>query len=144
MHPEPSVSRTAVKSAVDWIVLPQLGVTVQFFAAGAVDDVAEEIRCGWCGVLFYVHRSCFRGHAYCPGACRREGHRRRCRRARAEYRKSVEAREDNRDRNREYRARSTRAPEGLAASGLHVPERLGDGHARRAPRRQERGEHRHA
>ena len=107
MHPEPSVSRTAVKSAVDEIVLPQLGVTVQFFAAGAVDDAAEEIRCGWCDAVFHVHQSCFRGQGYCSDACRASGNRRRCRKARANYIKSIDARdlrEDNRARNRELRA----------------------------------------
>jgi hypothetical protein len=128
-----------VKSAVDEIVLPQLSVTVQFFAAGAVDDAAEEIRCGWCGTLFYVHRSCFRGHGYCSAACRHEGNRRRCRKARDNYRRSVEAREDNRDRNREFRARrrtcvmdhGSRKLDSVAKS---VPE-PNAGEERRVPRR---------
>lgn len=105
MPPEPSVSCTAQKSAVDEIVLAQLGDAVQFFAAEVVQDATEEIRCGWCEALFYVHQSCFRGHVYCSPACRRQGNRRRERAARARYRVSVEAREDNRDRNREFRAR---------------------------------------
>lgn len=35
MQPEPAVSRPAEKGAVDEIVLRQVGVTVQFFAADA-------------------------------------------------------------------------------------------------------------
>jgi hypothetical protein len=104
-----------------------------------VDDAAEEIRCGWCDAVFYVHRSCFRGHAYCSDACRREGNRRRCRRARAEYRKSIEAREDNRDRNREYRARRRarvmdHSSRKLDSAMKSAPEAI-SGDERRVPRR---------
>lgn len=99
------MSCTAVKSAVDETVFPQVGVTVQFLTAGAVDEAVVEIRCGWCSTLFHVCESCFRGQLYCSPTCRREGSRRRERRARARYRKSVEAREDHRDRMREHRRR---------------------------------------
>jgi hypothetical protein len=103
--PAPKVPRTRLRAARLETVARGRS---RFFAAGAVDEAAEEIRCGWCDAVFFVHQSCFRGHGYCSPACRREGDRRRCRRARDNYRKSVEAREDNRDRNREYRDRRRR------------------------------------
>ena len=39
MSPEPSVSPTALKSAVDQIVLAQVGVAVQFFGNRTATDV---------------------------------------------------------------------------------------------------------
>lgn len=141
MQPEPSVSRTAEKSAVDETVLPQVGVTVQFFAAGAVDDAAEQIRCGWCGALFHVHQSCFRGQAYCSDRCRGEGGRRRCAKARDNYRRSIAARdlrEDNCERNRAYRARQRsvmdRSSRELDFAVKSAPEAIA-GEERRVPRR---------
>ena len=30
----------------------------------------KKISCRWCGFIFYMCRSCFRGHAYCSDPCR--------------------------------------------------------------------------
>ena len=94
------------KSAVDEIVLSQLGGVVQFFAAEVVgEEVAVEIRCSKCAKVFHLCRPCFRGHVYCSEECRREARILALRVVRLRHALSVEGREDNRDCNRAYRQR---------------------------------------
>src|ERR1700690_2261853 len=100
------MSPRRTKSAVDEIVLPQLGGVVQCFAAEVVGgEAAIEIRCSKCSTLFHVCRPCFRGQVYCSPACRREARILALRVVRLRHQLSVEGREDNRDCNRAYRKR---------------------------------------
>ena len=62
-------------------------------------------RYGGCGRLFYICRSCDRGHAYCSVSCRLEGQRRWRSEVNRRYQQSREARRDHADRQREYRRR---------------------------------------
>jgi len=80
------------------------------------------IQCRACGFVFYIHRSCYRGHAYCSLSCRREGRRRTARRARRNHRHSTEGRADHRDAERERRLR------------LKVHGRVGDQSSQRRKR----------
>ncbi len=47
-----------------------------------------EIPCRWCGLIFFVCRSCFRGQAYCSDPCRLAGKRESHNRAQRLYRKT--------------------------------------------------------
>ncbi len=64
-----------------------------------------EITCRVCGAMFYVHRSCYRGHVYCSKTCRRTGRRRTACSSQRTYRRSEEGRLDHRDTERARRAR---------------------------------------
>jgi len=48
-------------------------------------------------------KSCYRGHRYCSGECRKHGYARVRREARRRHEESQEARLDHRDRQRRYR-----------------------------------------
>lgn len=67
------------------------------------------ITCRQCGAEFWIHESCFRGHAYCSERCRVEGREETARRARKRLRDTAEGREDHRDAERDRRARERRA-----------------------------------
>jgi len=64
-----------------------------------------ELTCRVCGAMFYVHRSCYRGHAYCSKPCRHTGRRRTACSSQRTYRHSEEGRLDHRDTERARRAR---------------------------------------
>lgn len=48
----------------------------------------RQIRCGWCGRLFCVCWSCWRGQSYCSAECRIAGRRRAHREAQRRYRQT--------------------------------------------------------
>ena len=58
-----------------------------------------------CGVMFFICRSCYRGHAYCSDECRREARRIQRRNANQRYEQDAGVREDRRNRQRELRER---------------------------------------
>ena len=68
-------------------------------------DSFREQRCRACLVVFYVCRRCDRGQAFCGLECRRVRRRAVVRAAKQRYRRHVLVREDERDRQRERRAR---------------------------------------
>jgi hypothetical protein len=133
------MSPRRTKSAVDKIVLPQLGVVVQFFATERVDEAAEELRCRTCSRTFHVCVAHYRGQGYCGDVCRRAGRRLCVSAARMRHQRSEEGAADHRDRNREYRLRRRRrvmdqrsqkldsavksAPETIAAEEQRAPRR---------------------
>jgi len=47
-----------------------------------------KVTCRWCGQVFYVCHSCWRGQAYCSEICRVQGYRRNNQRRQRKYRKS--------------------------------------------------------
>ena len=61
--------------------------------------------CVWCGLIFYICVSCYRGQAYCCAECRRRGCQKRVRDARHRHQHHEYGRLDHRDRNRAYRRR---------------------------------------
>jgi len=74
------------------------------------ENVFRQRVCGWheCGAIFWICRSCDRGHRYCSDCCRQKAIREQHRAANLRYRKSPEARLDQRDRQRAYRLRKAK------------------------------------
>jgi hypothetical protein len=62
-----------------------------------------------CLAIFFLCRSCNRGHRYCSRACSRETRLRQRRCANRRYQQSTEGRDDHRDRQRAYRQRRGQA-----------------------------------
>jgi hypothetical protein len=87
-----------------------------------------EIPCRACSGLFYIHRCCYRGHAYCGGACRAVGRRRTANDANRTLRESDEGRLDHQDAERDRRAR--RGQEALGESETCQQEAPGAGELR--------------
>jgi len=61
------------------------------------------LSCKWCGSLFAMCKSCYRGHCYCSESCRGHGYNRARQQARERHEKSLEAKLDHRDRMKRYR-----------------------------------------
>jgi hypothetical protein len=68
-------------------------------------DSFREQRCRACLVVFYICRRCDRGQAFCGLDCRQVRRRAVVRAAKLRYRRHVLVLEDERDRQRERRAR---------------------------------------
>ena len=62
-----------------------------------------KISCRWCGLIFCICRSCFRGQAYCGDPCRIAGKRKNHREAQRKYRQSDKGKKAH--RNAENRRR---------------------------------------
>jgi hypothetical protein len=84
--------------------------------------------------MFFICRSCYRGQTYCSRPCQQKSRREQLRLANRRYQRSLEARLDHRDRQREYRRRcsgrvtdqSSLAPDsssriGRVLAGLSLP-----------------------
>ena len=73
----------------------------------AAEDVFRQRFCRWrqCGSVFWICRSHDRGHCYCSDRCRQKARRKQRREANLRYRQTLEARLDQRDRQRAYRQR---------------------------------------
>jgi len=71
------------------------------------EALLRQRRCGArnCGALFWICRSCDRGHRYCSPPCRRLQRREQLRQANRRHQQSPEGRADHRDRQRAYRRR---------------------------------------
>jgi hypothetical protein len=72
-----------------------------------IEDVLRQRVCRWhkCMSLFCICRRCDRGHQYCSDQCRQKARREQKRAANLRYRKTLEARLDQRDRQKAYRLR---------------------------------------
>jgi hypothetical protein len=70
-----------------------------------VRESFRQAPCAWCGCIFYICRSCDRGHIYCSDPCRHRGRAQSHRRANQRHQRSEGGRQDHRDRQREYRRR---------------------------------------
>jgi len=72
-----------------------------------VEDVLCQLVCRLpeCGGIFHICRSCYRGQRYCSPHCRHIARRRQLKAANLRYRKTPEARLDQRDRQRSWRQR---------------------------------------
>ena len=68
-----------------------------------------QILCKECRALFWMCRSCYRGHCYCSDACRGKARRRQMREANRRHQQSDEGRLDHLDRQRALRARQAQA-----------------------------------
>lgn len=70
-----------------------------------VDIVYRQRFCGrpGCGEVFYICRSCDRGHRYCNDSCREKARRLQRRQANRKHQQSLEGRLDHRDRQRRWR-----------------------------------------
>ena len=62
-----------------------------------------------CGIIFWICRSCDRGHQYCSDPCRALARREQLRAANRRHQQSLEGRLDHRDRQRACRIRRARA-----------------------------------
>jgi hypothetical protein len=61
------------------------------------------LSCKRCWERFYICHRCYRGQSYCSDSCRYQARRQQLREANRRYRRSIEARLDHRDRQRDYR-----------------------------------------
>lgn len=87
--------------------------------------------------MFFVCRSCYRGHAYCSDGCRRLTRQRQRLEANRRYEGNLEVRRDHRDRQRDCRERQRAGvvtDHSSAAGGAcgSMPEPLAE--ARKIPR----------
>jgi len=73
----------------------------------AAEDVLRQRVCRWhkCRSLFCICRRCDRGHQYCSDQCRQKARREQRHTANLRYRKTLEAKLDQRDRQKAYRLR---------------------------------------
>ena len=73
----------------------------------AAESVLRQRVCRWheCRSLFCICRRCDRGHQYCSDQCRQKARREQRRAANLRYRKTLEAKLDQRDRQKAYRLR---------------------------------------
>jgi len=95
----------------------------------AVEDVLSLRVCRLreCGRIFCICRSCYRGQCYCSFHCRHTARRRQLKAANLRYRRTTEARLDQRDRQRAWRQRHKQsvmdqgsiAPQSAAVSVCH-------------------------
>lgn len=69
--------------------------------------VLRQRLCRWhkCNALFHICVSCDRGQCYCSDSCRQHARRKQRREANRRHRQTLEARLDQRDRQRAYRLR---------------------------------------
>jgi hypothetical protein len=75
----------------------------------AAEDVLRQRVCRWkeCRCLFWICRSCDRGHQYCCDECRKKARREQNSESNRRYRQTIEAKLDQRDRQRAYRQRQS-------------------------------------
>src|SRR5579864_7101431 len=83
-----------------------------------------EIPCKTCSAKFYLCKSCYRGHRYCSGPCRRSGYEESRRIARKKYEMCADVRRDrlarqqaNRELQRQVEKYETdkASPQGISA-----------------------------
>ena len=60
----------------------------------------KEIVCRWCGIHFYVCRSCWRGRRYCSDRCREKAAQESHRESQRRYRRTAKGRENHREREK--------------------------------------------
>ncbi len=96
----------------------------------AAEDVLRQRVCRWreCNSIFWICRSCDRGHQYCSHDCRTQARREQRRAANRRHRKTPEGRLDQRDRQRAYRQRLASfsvmdqgSPDALASGSIIPP-----------------------
>jgi hypothetical protein len=68
-----------------------------------------QITCKECRALFFICRSCYRGHCYCGDTCRDNARRRQLQEANRRYQQSKEGRLDHNDRQHAYLERKAQA-----------------------------------
>jgi len=73
----------------------------------AAEDVLRQRVCRWheCRSIFWICRSCDRGHQYCSDQCRQKAVLEQRRAANLRHRKTPEGRLDQKDRQKAYRQR---------------------------------------
>jgi hypothetical protein len=69
--------------------------------------VLYQLFCGLCGSMFHICRHCYRGQKYCCESCRTIARRRQMDAARLRYRRTPEAKLDQRDRQKQWRMRQS-------------------------------------
>ena len=68
----------------------------------------KEIRCRWCGQIFYVCQHCWRGQAYCSDVCRQSSQRQSRRRAQQNYRRTEKGQRRHREAEKRRRMRQNK------------------------------------
>jgi len=63
----------------------------------------REVQCRWCGKVFCVCQSCWRGQAYCSDGCRRAAKRNAHREAQRKYRKTEKGKKAHREAENRHR-----------------------------------------
>lgn len=64
---------------------------------GGMSILLLSISCRWCGLIFFVCRSCWRGQAYCGDLCRLCGKRHNRREAQRRYRQTPQGKKSHRE-----------------------------------------------
>lgn len=68
----------------------------------------KEIRCKWCGQIFYVCQHCWRGQAYCRDLCRQASQRQSRRLAQQKYRRTKKGKRRHREAEKRRRMRQNK------------------------------------
>ena len=68
----------------------------------------KKIQCRRCGLIFYLCRSCWRGHAYCSDPCRQAARKENRRAAQRRYRQTEKGREAHRQGERRRRMKKSK------------------------------------
>ena len=68
----------------------------------------KEIQCKFCYTLFYLCRSCYRGHIYCSNECRKQAEIEAHRKAQSKYRTSEKGRIVNKIAQRQRRIKTNK------------------------------------
>lgn len=63
----------------------------------------KTVSCRWCGKIFHICRSCWRGQAYCCDSCRHHSQREAHRLSQQRYRQTVKGREAHRQAEKRRR-----------------------------------------
>lgn len=89
----------------------------------------KAVSCRWCGRIFYICRSCWRGQAYCRNSCRHHSRREAHQSAQQRYRQTAKGRETHRQAEKRRRIHDP-AKTMADASSTHAPwhDRLPQNH----------------
>lgn len=84
---------------INYILLhfPVVGKTGDIFIKDETVVLLLEIQCRWCGKIFCICQSCWRGHAYCSDGCRSVSKRKAHQEAQKRYRKTEKGEKAHRE-----------------------------------------------
>ena len=81
----------------------------------------REIQCPWCGKLFCICRSCWRGQRYCSDACRQAARRKAHRQAQQRYRRTEKGKGAHRAAEKRRRVGLSRKPQEILDDAGSTP-----------------------
>jgi len=81
----------------------------------------REIQCGWCGTVFCICRSCWRGQRYCSDACRQAARRQGHRQAQHRYRRTKKGKSAHRAAEKRRRVGLSQKPQEILDDAGSTP-----------------------